>query len=188
MDYLIDRMRAAECDDIRVVTRPEKTDVVDHALSQDLTIVRARPSSVSESLLAGLEGTCPDDLILIGFPDTIWEPVDGFVRLVKALGSYKLALGVFRGSEPQRSDVVELGPAGLVSSVTVKPLNPRSDWIWGCAVARRSALDDLTADPEPGNVFDSMSAAGDVIGVVLESFVDVGTPQALRSYVSDPPQ
>src|SRR5687767_15687131 len=73
MDYLIDRLVQAGCDDIRVVTRPEKADVIAHAERQNLTVVLAHPRSVSRSLLAGLDGVGPDDLVLLGFPDTIWE-------------------------------------------------------------------------------------------------------------------
>jgi len=54
-----------------VVTRPEKSDVIAHADELGLTVVRAQPLSVSTSLLAGIEGIDPDDVVLIGFPDTI---------------------------------------------------------------------------------------------------------------------
>ena len=184
MDHLIDRIRNAGCEDIRVVTRPEKTDVIAHANDLGLTVVLGHPASVSDSLLAGLEGTAPDDIVLFGFPDTIWEPVDGFVTLLEALGSYEIALGLFVGREPQRSDIVEFAESGVVTSVTVKPRKPRTKWVWGCAVARRRALDHLKDDPEPGVVFDSMSRRGEVVGVPLsETFVDIGTPGALAAYL-----
>jgi dTDP-glucose pyrophosphorylase len=184
MDFLIDRMEHAECDDIRVVTRPEKTDVIAHAESRGLSTVTSYPGSVSESLLAGLEGTDPDDIILFGFPDTIWEPPDGFVRLIDRLESFEVALGLFLGSEPERSDVVAFRPSGVVTSIDVKPHHPTSNWIWGCAAARRRALDALVDDPEPGIVFHSMCSKGIVAGVTLsESFVDIGTHEALNEYM-----
>jgi hypothetical protein len=119
MDHLIDRLRRAACKDIRVVTRPEKTDVITHAERLRLTVVRANPPTVSGSLLEGLEGTDPDDVVLLGFPDTIWEPFDRFVRLLDALGGFQAALGLFRGREPERSDVVEFAESGIVTSVAV---------------------------------------------------------------------
>ena len=184
MDHLIERLRRAGCDDIRVVTRPEKTDVIAHAEELRLTVVPARPASVSTSLLAGLEGTGGDDIVLFGFPDTIWEPIDGFVRLLDPLDDFEVALGLFPGREPQRSDVVEFAESGLVTSVEVKPPVPKSDWIWGMAAARRRSLAELSMHPEPGAAFGSMCIRGTVVGVPLSGpFVDIGTPEALDAYV-----
>ena len=184
MDHLIDRLRRAACMDIRVVTRPEKIDVITHAERIGLTVVRAHPPSVSRSLLAGLEGTAPRDVVLFGFPDTIWEPLDGFVRLLDALDGFEVALGLFRGREPERSDVVEFAESGVVTSVVVKPPAPRSDWIWGMAAARRRGLDALAIHPEPGAAFNSMCAGGEVVGVPLSGpFDDLGTPEAIEAYL-----
>ncbi len=184
MDYLIERMQRAGCTDIRVVTRPEKADVIAHAEKRNLTVVLTYPASVSESVLAGLTGTHDDDLVLLGFPDTTWEPPDGFVRLLAALEGFEVALGLFQGREPQRSDVVEFTGLGVVTSVKVKPQQPASSWIWGCAVACRRALNALAEDPEPGAVFDSMCRRGKVVGVALSgSFVDIGTPEILNAYL-----
>jgi NDP-sugar pyrophosphorylase family protein len=186
MDYLVERMQRAGCTDIRVVTRPEKKDVIDHAEECGLTVIRASPASVSESLLAALEEAGPDDVVLFGFPDTIWEPPDGFVRLLDTLGGFQVALGLFRGREPERSDVVEFTDTGLVTAISVKPHAPASGWVWGCAAARRSALNALMEHSEPGVVFDEMCRRGEVVGVVLsDTFVDIGTPGALRTYLGN---
>jgi len=186
MDHLVERLQRAGCADIRVVTRPEKTDVIVHAEELGLTVVRGHPTSVSGSLLAGLEGTDPDDIVLFGFPDTIWEPLDGFVRLLDALDGFEVALGVFRGREPQRSDVVVFAESRIVTSVEVKPPVPRSDWVWGMAAARRRSLGALSVHPEPGAAFSSMCPRGSVVAVPLPGpFVDLGTPEALEAYVRE---
>lgn len=183
MDYLIERMNLAGCDDVRVVTRAEKTDVIAYAEQRDLTVVEARPRSVSESLLAGLEESDPGDVVLFGFPDTIWEPADGFLRLLDALEGFEVALGLFLGTEPERSDVVAFTTSGVVTSIDVKPRKPTSRWIWGCGVAQRRALDALSDDPEPGVVFDTMCSRGAVAGVALSDiFVDIGTHEAIHEY------
>jgi len=181
MDHLIERMRRAGCTDIRVVTRPEKSDVVAHAERRGLTVIRAHPRSVSESLLAGLCGTDPTDVALFGFPDTVWDPLDGFMRLLGSMKGFEVALGLFEGREPRRSDVVQVDDAGLVTSITVKPDAPSSNLTWGCAAARRRALDGLSEHPEPGVVLNSICAKGQVVGVTLSGpFVDIGTPEALH--------
>lgn len=183
MDHLIERMKRAGCTDVRVVTRPEKTDVIANAERHGLTVVLAYPKSVSESVLAGLQERRPDDVVLFGFPDTVWEPIDGFIRLLDALaGGFDVALGLFRSGELERSDVVDFAQSGIVTSIEVKPRVPASDWIWGCAVARRDALDDLSTHPEPGAVFHAMCGRRRVVGVPLPGpFLDIGTPEGLQA-------
>jgi glucose-1-phosphate thymidylyltransferase len=186
MDYVVDRMVQAGCDEIRVITRPEKTDVIAHVARRKLTAVLASPPSVAHSVLAGIDGMDPEDVVLLGFPDTIWEPLDGFVQLLDSLDGFEVALGLFRAVEPQRSDVVNFNRTGLVTSVQVKPKVPKSDWIWGIAAARRRALDALSGRDEPGDLFHHMCVSGSVVGVPLPgTFVDLGTRDALEAYVKE---
>ena len=175
MDYLVERMRAAT-DEIVIVTRREKYDVIQHSRSLGLRVVEGEPSSVSESLLLGLGGA---DTVLLGFPDTIWEPVDGFVRLVEALEDCDVALGVFESEEPERSDVVALD-GDRVEAVDVKPVKPGSNLIWGCAAARADTLSGLDRHDEPGLLFDEVARSGRARAVRFAgAMVDIGTPEAL---------
>lgn len=182
IDYLIERMRNAPCSELRVVTRPDKEDVTRHAESQGAVVVHAHPQSVSESLLAAMRGLAPTDIVLFGFPDTIWEPVEGFRLLVEAVGTgYDIALGLFRTDEPERSDVVRFTDSWLITAVEVKWDNPSSNWIWGCGAARVRALEGIGSEREPGVYFDSYCKSRDVIGVWLsDSIVDIGTKETLR--------
>ncbi|MGA9159240.1 MAG: hypothetical protein WB297_00015, partial [Actinomycetota bacterium] len=92
--------------------------------------------------------------------------------------------GLFRGREPERSDVVEFAESGIVTSVQVKPPVPKSDWVWGMAAARRQGLDALAIYDEPGAAFNSMCAGGQVVAVPLSGpFDDLGTPEALEAYL-----
>jgi NDP-sugar pyrophosphorylase family protein len=184
MDYLVDRMEMAACDEIRVVTRPEKRDVRDHAERRGLAVVLGQPASVTASLLLGLGRGGPQDMVLFGFPDTLWDPLDGFCRLISEVeGGADVCLGVFRGREPARSDVV----LGLVDRVLVKPLDPPTDAVWGCFAARRAALDGIDGHAEPGAFFDVLAGAGRVRGVRFDSeFVDIGTPEALAAVEATP--
>src|SRR5258708_5138241 len=100
MDFLVERMKAAPCDELRVVTRPEKRDVVAHARGLGAHVVEGHPGSLAESLLAGARDLADDDVVLIGFPDSIWEPVDGFQRVLALLrDGWSVALGLFEGAE-----------------------------------------------------------------------------------------
>jgi NDP-sugar pyrophosphorylase family protein len=181
MDYLVERMQLGGADDLVVVTRPEKEDVAAHALELGLRVVHGRPATASQSILLGLEGAAPDDQALLGFPDTIWRPLDGFASLREQLGAgIEIALGIFSSAEPERSDVVVL-EGGLVTTVDVKPARPRSSLVWGCAAARVGALRRLSRHDDPGYFFDELARAGCVAGVYLPGgMIDIGTVEALE--------
>ena len=179
MDHLVERMRAAPCDELRVVTRPDKADVAEHALALGATVVEGRPRTVAESLALGIAGLDADDVVLFGFPDTLWEPGDGFARLVGALDDADVALGVFACAEPERSDVVVLDGDRVVR-IDVKPADPASRSIWGCLAARAGALAGVERQAEPGEFLSALAATGRVRAVDFGTeFVDIGTPVGL---------
>jgi NDP-sugar pyrophosphorylase family protein len=182
LEYLLERLRLARCDEIRVVTRPDKLDVVGLARRLGATVVEGRPETVSESLLLGLAGLAAEDIVLIGFPDSLWEPVDGFSTLLSALDERtNVVLGCFRSQDLERSDVVVIDEAGMVKAVQVKPTSPASDVVWGCAAATMGALAGLRDHAEPGHLFDRLARAGSVRAVRFPGeFVDIGTPEALN--------
>jgi glucose-1-phosphate thymidylyltransferase len=183
MDYVIDRMRLAGCTEVRVVTRPDKTDVIAHAEEVGATVVLARPATPGESFVAGMEGLAPDDVVLIGWPDTLWEPDDGYVPLVDAVErGQEIALGLFRTPDLQRSDVLSFDDSGRVTGIHIKPADPPSAWIWGCAAARARALAGLEREEWPGSFFNSLCERGFDLHVVRLSdvWLDIGTKEALE--------
>jgi dTDP-glucose pyrophosphorylase len=186
MDYLIEQMQLAGCSELRVVTRPDKRDVIEHAQGFGATVIEGHPPSVTESLLLGLEGIGPRQTVLFGLPDILWEPVDGFKRLLAEINeNCDLVLGLFRGRELERSDVVVYDESTqLVSDVEVKPARPRSNLVWGCVAARKRALSGVERHPEPGYFFGEVARAEGVRGVYLSDYLlDVGTPEAMERAV-----
>jgi glucose-1-phosphate thymidylyltransferase len=182
LEYVVDRMRLADAAEIRVVTRPEKTDVIECARRLGALVVEGRPASVAESIRLGSAGLGADDVVLLGFPDSVWEPANGFATLVDLLsGETDVALGCFHSDELERSDVVVADDYGTVRAVQVKPARPAADAIWGCAAARARALAGLREHAEPGALFDRLARSGAVRAVLFDGrFVDVGTVEALR--------
>lgn len=183
LDFLLERMRRAGCAQIRLVTRPEKRDVAELARERGATVVVGRPADVSESLLlaaAGLDAATP---VVFGFPDTIWQPVDGFAPLLDRLApDVDVVLGLFRTPDLMRSDVAVMDETGLVSAVQVKPARPASDLIWGCAATTVGVLERMRGLREPGVALDGLARGGRVAGVYLsDQWLDIGTPEALRS-------
>jgi glucose-1-phosphate thymidylyltransferase len=184
MDHLVERMRAVAVDEIRVVTRPDKDDVIAHAAELGAEVVLGHPADVAASVRLGMAGLEAADEMLFGFPDCLWEPVDGFVPVVAALrAGADVALGLFRlQADLERSDVVVTGAGDRVERIEVKPANPPGDRIWGVAAARAAVLDELQAGVEPSVTFDRLARAGlHVAGVALsDRWLDIGTPESLR--------
>jgi glucose-1-phosphate thymidylyltransferase len=193
MDYLAERMQVGGCARLRVVTRPEKEDVISHARELGAEVVLARPPSASASLAAGMEGLAEDDIVLIGFPDSIWQPPSGFQPLVRAVREHAadVALGLFRvdASHLRRSDVVVFDEDGGIAGVEIKPAEPPSEWIWGCAAARTPIWSGLGRTEWPGEYVDLLLREGrTVAGVKLsDAWLDVGTQETLQRALADPP-
>lgn len=183
MDYVIGRMRRAGCTELRIVTRPEKEDVIAHAEELGASIVLGYPSTTSESFAQGIAGLAPEEIVLMGWPDTIWEPEDGYRPLVSAVeGGQEIALGLFQTPDLERSDVVSFDDAGRVTGIHIKPAKPPSSWIWGCAAARAGALAGLEREEWPGSFFDSLRKNGSELYSVRLSdvWLDIGTSEALE--------
>jgi glucose-1-phosphate thymidylyltransferase len=181
LDYAVERLRAADPDEIRIVVRPQKDDVLERARALELTVVEAEPDSLAESALAGVAGLADDDTVLLDLPDSIWEPVDGFRLLLGALGpGTDVVLATFRSADPARGDVVETDADDRVTAVHVKSPEPPGDEVWGAAAASAGALGALRSHSQPGNLFDELAREGRVHAVRFPGeFLDIGTKEAL---------
>ena len=194
LDYCVDRMQFVTPERIRVVTRVAKSDLLAHATDLGLEVILAETRSSAHSIGLALAGLDSEDIVLIGFPDTLWEPVDGFRTLVDSISrGSDIALGIFHSDEPERCDVVFLDHDNRVGSVLVKPSPAPSNEIWGCAAARRKALAGIEEFDQPGRFFDRKCAELTVTGVWLsDRFTDIGTPEQLlrwgQSSESEPVQ
>jgi NDP-sugar pyrophosphorylase family protein len=179
IDGLLDLLHFA--DEVRVVVRPAKRDLIEH-LRRRATVVEGEPRTVAESIALGLEGLRDDDVVLVGFPDTLFGPPDAFERLVDGLrGPHEAVLGAFTFAEPSRSDVLELDGQTVVH-VHVRPQEPSSNMVWGCLAARRRALQEIDRYSEPGLLLDELARAGKVAAVRFAGeLVDLGTPEALAA-------
>jgi glucose-1-phosphate thymidylyltransferase len=188
MDYLHDRMRLAGYTTLRVVTRPEKADVIRHARDLGAEIVLGHPATLADSLRLGIDGLAPADVVLFGFPDSVWTPLDGFVRVREALetGDTGVVLGLFETRHPERCEVVSSRPDGIVTGIAFKPAHPTSNVMWGCLAARVGELAGLERFAEPGDFLDELCRIQPVRGVRLGEYLDIGTREALRSASTDP--
>jgi NDP-sugar pyrophosphorylase family protein len=180
--HLLDRLEQVRGCALRVVTRPDKQDVAGLARERGATLILGTPKHIGASLHLGLAGLAADDIALLGFPDTLWEPLDGFVRLLAALdGRFAAVLGLFTTSEAARSDVVEVDANGVVTAIHVKPAQPPSNLIWGCCAVRVGALEGIEQHAQPGTLFKRLVPDGKLAGMRLsDRWLDIGTPEALN--------
>jgi hypothetical protein len=185
MDYLIERMQRAPCSELRVVTRPEKQDVIENAARHGATVIESRPPSPAASFFAGMRDLSDDDVVLLGYPDSIWEPVDAYATVLELLDSgWDLGLGLFRAEDLRRYEPVIFDESGKVLRIEFKPEHPSSKWIWGCAAAPVRMLRGLECEEEPGVYFNSMCARGIVGGACFSgTYIDMGTHDGLRHAV-----
>jgi NDP-sugar pyrophosphorylase family protein len=182
IDHLVAHLRAAPCTEIRVVTRPEKSDVIDHARRIGIRVVEGHPPSLAGSIHLGLQGLDDEAVICLGFPDCLWEPLEGFRTLIESVrAGADVCLGLFRSNQPERYDTVALEPGGeRVVRIDVKPREPRTALVWGCAAARAGTVRPLAQEHDPGAFFGRLCRGGTVTGRWLsDTWIDVGVPDAL---------
>jgi NDP-sugar pyrophosphorylase family protein len=184
IDFVLDRMRLASCSELRVVTRPEKEDVIAHVERRGAKVVLGHPRSSSESIELGLSGLPEDDIVLIGWPDILWAGEDTYVRLVQAVeGGHDVVLGLFETADDlSRWDTVTVVGDGRVVGVHPKASEPPSSVVWAPAAARRRLLDGLGGADWPGSHFDSLCGKGvPILGIHFRGeATDIGTKEDLE--------
>jgi glucose-1-phosphate thymidylyltransferase len=181
IDYLVERMEAGGCGEIRIVIRPEKHDLREYSSSRGWRTVLGRPPHVGASVALALDGVSANELVALGFPDTLWEPLHGFALLRASMKpDTDVALGLFTSPDASRSDVVQLDETGRVTDILVKPSDPPSNLVWGCLVARAPALAKVGAAAELSDGLKPSIARRRVAGRYLsDRWLDVGLPATL---------
>jgi dTDP-glucose pyrophosphorylase len=160
-------------------------------------VIQSQASGLCDAIFCAVPLVHPDEPVLIGLPDTVWFPEDGFVELPDDA----LSLLLFRVQRPELFDSVVLDDIGCVREIQVKSAQARSDWIWGGFKMPGHVLHALRAlwiqrgrqDEYMGTLLNAWIAAGNSVQGVCagEQYVDVGTlggyREALR-LLGDGPQ
>ena len=193
-EYLVERMIHAGATRLCFVIAPGKTDILEYYGSRlwgaDIVyVVQPTPGGLCDALFRALPLIAPEEQVLIGLPDTVWTPLDGFARLPPELLSFLL----FPVEHPELFDAVVTGPDGIVERIDVKQAAAGSNWIWGGVRMPGTAfhaLHRLWTQPERrdeylGTLVNAyLQAGGKAIGVQAgEAYVDTGTLNGYRAAI-----
>jgi glucose-1-phosphate thymidylyltransferase len=193
-EYLVERMLAAGVDKICIVVSPDKSDIVDYfgagvGAARIVYVVQQRPSGLCDAIFCALPFIQPSEQVLIGLPDTIWFPVDGFSKLP----SEGLSFLLFAVEHPENFDAVIADEAGDVKEIRVKRKDAGTHWIWGAFKLEGGTLHELhqlwcersKSDPYVGTLVNAYIERGARVRAVRagESYVDVGTVHGYRQAV-----
>ena len=193
-EYLVERMIRAGADRICIVISPTKSDILRYYGSSFgpahvVYGVQPEPRGLCDAIFQAAPLIAPRDTVLIGLPDTIWFPEDGFL----ALPDDRLALLLFPVDRPELFDAVVTAPDGRVLEVEVKQAKPASFWIWGAFKMPGAVLHDLhrlwceraRQDEYLGTLINAyLARGGEARGArVGQAYVDVGTLNGYREAI-----
>jgi NDP-sugar pyrophosphorylase family protein len=130
-----------------------------------------------------------NEQVIVGLPDTIWFPENGFCALREDALSFLL----FPVEHPEFFDAVETDEDGAVRGIQVKQLEARTKWVWGAFGMPARVLTELHelwverehSDEYMGTLVNSYIAkGGKAYGVRAgEAYVDVGTLHGYREAI-----
>lgn len=190
-EYLIERMITAGATRICFVVSPGKSDIMEYFGGRlgDTAIcyvVQQDPKGLCDALFTALPFISQESDVLIGLPDTIWFPTDGFQQLPARRFSFLL----FEVQSPHLFDAVCCDDQGRVTQIQVKTQNAASNWVWGAfrmpgrtlGVLQQLWLERHRKDEYMGTLVNEYIARGGTATGVKrgEVYVDVGTLHGYR--------
>jgi glucose-1-phosphate thymidylyltransferase len=193
-EYLVERMIRAGADRICFVISPTKSDILRYYGSRFgpahvVYGVQPEPRGLCDAIFQAAPLVAPGDTVLIGLPDTIWFPEDGF----RALPADRLSLLLFPVDRPELFDAVVTAADGRVLEVQVKQPEPASFWIWGALKMPGAVLHDLHGlwcerarqDEYLGTLINAyLALGGEAYGTRAgQAYVDVGTLNGYREAI-----
>ncbi|MDB5649149.1 MAG: nucleotidyltransferase family protein [Hyphomicrobiales bacterium] len=194
-EYLIERMLVGGVDKLCFVIAPGKSDIMEYygegyGRARAVYVVQPQPSGLCDAIFRARHLIGRDEHVLVGLPDTIWFPIDGFSCLPRG----ELSFLLFPVDNPQTFDAVVLDDNRRVVGVDVKSREPRSSWICGAFGMTGAVLHELyalwrvrgEADEYVGTLINAwLERGGEATGVRYgQTYVDVGTFEGYRNAVA----
>ncbi len=193
-EYLLERMLMADVSRVCFVISPGKADIMTYFGGQlegasVCYVVQQSPNGLCDALFRALPLVAPDDEIVVGLPDTIWFPAEGF-RLLPDGG---LSFLLFPVAQPELFDAVITDESGWVTEIQVKQPITRTQWVWGAfkltgeifAVLHELWIERGRSDEYFGTLVNEyLRRGGKALGIKKgDTYVDVGTLHGYREAV-----
>ncbi|TPI32686.1 nucleotidyltransferase family protein [Mesorhizobium sp. B3-1-6] len=191
-EYLVRRMVRNGVDRICFIIGSGKSDILEYYAAgyDDATaIFVAQPSPVGlcDAIFRATPLVTPEETVLIGLPDTIWFPEDGFCHLADD----QLSFLMFPVDRPDLFDAVVLDRNGRVEQIQVKQADAATNWVWGAFKMPGRIFLQLAAlwrqrdgvDEYLGTLVNAyLAGGGEAYGVKAgTAYVDVGTFNGYRT-------
>lgn len=190
-EYLIERMISGGADKLCFVISPGKSDIIEY-YGRDIGpaavcyTVQQNPSGLCDAIFSAIPFIDKNETVMIGLPDTIWFPENGF----KLLPDDVLSFLLFPVDKPEFFDAVETDDYDNVQKIHVKQNTFRTNWVWGAFKMPGATLRDLyefwaernKSDEYIGTLVSAyIKYGGKAKGIRAgESYVDVGTYNGYR--------
>src|SRR5947209_15156461 len=193
-EYIVERMVAGGATRVCFVIAPGKSDIVSYYGGEigDAAVcyaVQPQPRGLCDAIFRALPFIASSESVLIGLPDTIWYPENGF----QLLGDDDFSFLCFPVERPEFFDAVVFDDNDTVREVQVKRTGATSNWIWGAFKMRGSTLHELHelwserggSDVYVGTLVNAWIAQGGRAKVVRAGtdYVDVGTLNGYREAI-----
>jgi len=191
-EYLVERMIAAGAEQICMVVSAEKTDLIKYFAERSYAaeifyVLQQKPRGLCDALFRAEPFARHHDCVLIGLPDTIWFPENGYRQTLSGVEGAPADVGLllFPVTNPAAFDAVVSDEHGYVQEVEVKRVDAHSHWIWGAVTCTGLAFHNLKLlwesrhreDEYLGHLLNAYIAAGNIVRSTCagEIYMDVGT-------------
>jgi dTDP-glucose pyrophosphorylase len=173
------------------VISPGKSDILEYyagemGAARICYLVQQQPAGLCDAIFTAVPFVSPDEIVVIGLPDTLWFPTDGLCLLP----DHELSLLLFPVDHPELFDAVVTDETDAVVEVRVKQINVETQWVWGALKMPGAILHELydlwqNRDPRDeylGTLITAFIALGGrARGIKAgQSYVDVGTVNGYR--------
>ncbi|HVW54446.1 MAG TPA: sugar phosphate nucleotidyltransferase [Rhizobiaceae bacterium] len=191
-EYLCERMIRGGADKLCFVIAPGKSDIMEYygggyGPASVAYVVQPEPAGLCDAVFRVAPLIAPHEQVLVGLPDTIWLPANGYL----ALPEDRLAFLLFPVDNPSAFDAVDTDEHGAVREIQVKQPSPSTHWVWGAFRMPGHILHELRqlwiergkADEYIGTLVNAYLAEGaSAAGVKAgDTYVDVGTLEGYRA-------
>ena len=207
--YLIEALVVVGLSRLFIVINPEKLEIVEYYRNGELYgvpiayIVQSEPKGMPYAIDLVTPWLKGHETVLMGMPDTIFEPRDAFKRLLAAHQAWNadVTLGLFKTESPQKFGMIGIDANYNVVEHVDKPQTTHLKWLWGIACWGPSFMTFLhdvleTRGADIAKCKGREVVLGDIFDVALESglrikglpfedgyYIDVGTYEDLKQAV-----